>query len=228
MVLLAVIFPFLLWIGGKVLSNLPLQGSMSAYYHGAGGAMRDVFVGILFAVGALLYLYKGFTTLENYALNLAGAFAIGVALFPMEWECGAECKKFSLHGTFAVLLFLCIAYVCLFRASDTLRLMENQAKVKRYRVAYRLLGAGMIVSPAIAWLLTIVLQPRAEERSIVFFVEAVAVFVFAAYWLVKSFEIASTDSIRLALEGKLSTSSYRVADIFRPISLDQIEPLSKQ
>jgi len=221
--ILAIIFPFLLWIGGRIFSNIPLQGSMSAYYHSGDGAMRDAFVGILFAVGVFLYLYKGFTRLENYALNFAGAFAIGVAIFPMEWECGAECGKFSLHGTCAVLLFICIAYVCLFRASDTLHLITDEAKVKRYKTTYRMLGVGMIISPAAAWLLSAILRPRQEESSIVFFVEAFAVLIFATYWAVKSLEIKSTDSTRLACEGRLSTVSYRAADIFRPISVYDVE-----
>src|SRR5688500_3060530 len=54
---LAVAFPLLLWWIGLVCS-VELQRSISAYYH---TSMRDVFVGVLFAVGAYLYLYKGFS-----------------------------------------------------------------------------------------------------------------------------------------------------------------------
>lgn len=130
---LAIILPLVLWIGGRLLFDLPLQASMSAYYHAGDGAMRDVFVGVLIAVGAFLYLYKGFTILENTALNLAGLLLVGVALFPMDWNCGNACGGLSLHGTFAILFFLSIAYVCIFRASDTLDLIEDETKVERYK-----------------------------------------------------------------------------------------------
>src|SRR5688572_33391886 len=41
--------------------------------------MRSWFVGPLFVLGVFLYLYKGFSHLENKLLNAAGLFALGVA-----------------------------------------------------------------------------------------------------------------------------------------------------
>src|SRR5687768_1056650 len=67
----AIVFPLLLWWVGAW-ADIDLQGSMSAYYH---TSMRNWFVGLLFAVGGMLYLYKGFSMRENVALNLAGLFA---------------------------------------------------------------------------------------------------------------------------------------------------------
>jgi hypothetical protein len=225
---LAIALPFVLWIGGHLRAALPLQESMSAYYHSGGGVMRDEFVGILFAVGAFLYLYKGFTTLENYALNFAGVFVVGVALVPMEWDCGDSCSRLSVHGTFAVLFFLCISYVCIFRASDTLGLMPDQTNVKHYKNAYKLLGLGMIASPAIAVLLTLILQPHSEARSTIFFVEAVGVLIFASYWILKSREIALSNSEQSAIEGTLTAPPYRAVDVFKQISLERVKPLRKQ
>ena len=66
---IAFAFPILLWLGGRVI-GLPLQDSMSAYYHAFaadGQSMRNWFVGILFAVGVILYLYQGYSYRENYA-----------------------------------------------------------------------------------------------------------------------------------------------------------------
>ena len=90
---MAFAFPLLLWIGGYVLAKLPLAGSMSAYYHASDflhpeqgppgdGVMRNEFVGILFAVGALLVVYQGYSWLEDYALNAAGALALEMPCFP--------------------------------------------------------------------------------------------------------------------------------------------------
>src|SRR5216684_1487516 len=120
--IVAMLFPFILWIGGRLYVGLPLQDSMSAYYHASINqtSMRDWFVGILFAVGIFLNLYKGYSNSENIALNFAGILAVGIAIFPMQWNCGTDCSWFSIHGLCAVLFFFCIAFVCIRCASDTL------------------------------------------------------------------------------------------------------------
>src|SRR5690349_1291230 len=87
--IVGILFPLILWLGGRLHVGLCLQGSMSAYYHAtgvAGHSMRDWFVGLLFAVGIFLVLYKGYSHAENWALNIAGILALGVAVFPMHWE----------------------------------------------------------------------------------------------------------------------------------------------
>ena len=67
------------------------QDSISAYYFAPLAEKheysffpaRALFVGILFALGSCLFLYKGFSKREDLALNFAGAFSVGVALCPM-------------------------------------------------------------------------------------------------------------------------------------------------
>src|SRR5215207_516937 len=99
MAVIAFAFPLLLYVAGK-LNGLPLQGSMSAYYWASNGGdppVRVWFVGGLFAVGSFLMLYKGYTRREDWALNLAALFAIGVALFPMTW-CDPHCPNWNPHA----------------------------------------------------------------------------------------------------------------------------------
>lgn len=201
MAAIAIAFPLLLWFGGAM-QGIPLQDSMSAYYHAvfADKSMRNWFVGLLFALGILLHLYKGFSKQENIALNFAGVFAIGVAMIPMEWNCGEACQKISLHGISAISLFLCIAYVCIFRASDTLRLLKNKLLEARYRRIYTLIGVGMILSPLIAVLMTAIFR---QFKSYTFFAEAAGIWIFASYWLVKSYELSSTNAERRVLRGKI-------------------------
>jgi hypothetical protein len=195
--------PILLPVGAKIARDVPLQPSLSAYYFAGAGAMRNEFVGILVTVGAFLYLYKGFSRSENVALNLAGIFAVCIALVPMPWNCGTTCSPVSVHGTAAVLFFLCIAYVCLFRAMDTLSLLDDPQRVARYKRSYRILGASMVISPVAALLVNALLQRRGEESLGVFFIEGFAVWVFAAYWSVKSRELRETSAERQAFEGKV-------------------------
>lgn len=200
--IIAILFPLLLWIGGEVF-GLERQSSMSAYYHasleeGQTGLMRNYFVGLLFMLGGIFYLYKGYTVKENVALNFAGIFAIGVAIFPMEWN-NVTSSGVSLHGINAVLMFLCIAYVSIFCAPETLSQMDDvkvKAKFKRW---YVLIGVSMILSPLLAWLFTVKID---QLKDYTFFAEMFGIWVFAIYWWVKSKEIEITNAEHKALTGK--------------------------
>ncbi len=211
LVALGLALPWVLWIGGRLAGD-PLQRSMSAYYF---TPMRDVFVGTLFAVAALLVLYKGYTVIEDRVLDLAGVLLAGVALFHADPPgCGAAGPPVNPHGVLAVLFFACIAYVGVFRASDTLGLVHDAARAARFRRTDRLLGALMIASPLVAVVLRLALQaPGGGARSLAFFAEATGTTVFAVYWLVKSREIALTDSERLAAEGRLATRAHGATDV---------------
>ena len=55
-----------------------VPGSISAYY---AGPLRDVFVGMLVGLAACLVAYKG-APVEDYALDLAGFYALFVAFVP--------------------------------------------------------------------------------------------------------------------------------------------------
>lgn len=204
-IIVAATLPLILWFVGKAL-GVPLKDSMSAYYYSDVTLLRDVFVGILCAAGAFLYLYKGFSTRENYALNCAGILIICVAFIPTTAP-GQPAQAFSAHGASAVLFFVAIAYVCLFRASDTLSLMKDGALRRRYSLSYRMLGIGMITAPATAYVLTMLARGRGDANPYVFFVEFVGVWIFAAYWLLKSREIAQTDAERLVAEGAVQADS---------------------
>ncbi len=196
--IIGIAFPFLLWAGGAF-QGISFQDSMSAYYHATAGdhSMRNWFVGLLFAVGALVYLYKGYSVKENYALNFAGLFAIGVAIFPMAWP---KAPGVSLHGICAISFFVCIAYVCIFRASDTLHLLKDPVREARFRRLYRRIGFGMILFPVIALLMTVVFQ---RFSAYAFFAEASGIWIFATYWLVKSRELKTTNAEQLALNDQI-------------------------
>jgi hypothetical protein len=205
---LAALLPPALYVVGKA-HGIDLQGSMSAYYWaGADGvvAPRTVFVGGLLALGAFLYLYKGFTPAENRALNFAAVFAAMVAFFPMSWNCSADklppiaishCPHgWNPHGTCAIALFACLAYVALFRARDTLSTLDNQARQKNYLYVYRLTGALMLASPVIAAVMRVGFD---KLDSYTYFVELAGIVAFAAFWIAKSFELRETRLVEKTL-----------------------------
>lgn len=122
--------------GSQRIRRISLRKSQAGFLKGISFfTTRDLFVGGLFAAGACLYLYKGFSTKENVALNLAGVFALFVTLLPTAATSADGGLVSKLHGTSAVLFFLCIAYVSLFRSRDTFRLL-SPAKRRRYASAY--------------------------------------------------------------------------------------------
>jgi hypothetical protein len=214
--------------------RLELQGSMSAYYHAnrlsddefarraterladvdipkdrrlppGGGVMRNWFVGSLFIIGAMLFAYKGYRPAEDRALNLAGLFAVLVALFPMPWDLPKPTHPtvwdhLTIHGASAFLFFGCIAYVCNRCASATLVLIPNHARRARYRRLYKWISYVMLASPIAAFALT---QSLGFRSSFLFFAEAFGAWAFALYWLWKGFEISETDADRKAAMGEL-------------------------
>jgi hypothetical protein len=222
-VAIGALLPVVVYLVGAF-NHVPLQKSISAYYwaseydndsmdsHSDTGVIdkarliahsRDWFVGGLFAVAAFLYLYKGFSSAENVALNLAGALAVGVAVFPMEWKCGAACAdKFSVHGFCAVTMFVCLVYVVWFRAADTLLLVPEKNRA-RYRRIYAIVGLVMLASPVTAFVLNSLLGKR---HSYVFFIEAAGIWAFALYWGVKSSELKQSAATVKALGGHVKAA----------------------
>lgn len=200
MAALAILFPPILWFGGEKL-GIPLRGSMSEYYHAelCCGSMRDVFVGILFAIGSFLYLYKGYSTKENIALNVAGTFAIGIAIFPMEINCKPDCSYITSHGVCVVGFFSGIAYALWCCAKDTLCELPDEAERRFFDKAYNILKWLLPLSVVAAYAVTY--WGRALE-SYVFFVELFAVWTFAAYWALKSIELNKSNADALASRGE--------------------------
>jgi hypothetical protein len=206
-VLIAALLPLIVYAVGRF-QHVPLQDSMSAYYWAPDGIhapSRDWFVGCLFAVAAFLYLYKGFSSAENIALNLAAILAVGVAVFPMEWQCGTACGKYSVHGFCAVAMFVFLVYVVWFRSGDTLTLIPENDR-PRYRRVYKTVGAVMLVSPLTAFVLNSVIGTR---TSYVFFIEAAGIWAFALYWWIKSSELKRSAATARALHGQVEAPPSR-------------------
>ena len=198
----------------------PLLHSVSAYYH-EGGLVRDWFVGSLVAVGAFLILYKGFSERENLLLNVAGCSAIGVALFPTK-DVGEDWGLVSIaHFAFAATFFVCIVFVCWKLSSDTLSLIEDPVRRLRLWKFYRIIAGAMVVLPiAAVGLLTLLGLARVR----LFALEAIVIFVFGIYWLVKSRELRETNAESLALQGRITTVSTADPEDVTPGRLVRTDP----
>jgi hypothetical protein len=193
MVIIAVVFPILLWAGGVRFSALPFWpplASMSAYYD---SGMRDWFVGFLFAVAVCLYLYKGLSDKENYLLNSAGVFSVGIAVNPSCWHPEGWPKYLSPHGICAGFFFLMIILDCWLCSGDSFALGLLPATEKRiYAKKYQAIALALILVPTLAFsvntLVTTGLLGRPFSSSL-FWIETTAIWVFAFYWHTKSGEL---------------------------------------
>ena len=195
-------------------------GSISEFYGHENGAMRDFFVGILCAVGALLILYKGYGWVENWLLNAAGGFAVATAMIPCNcWTPGAS--KNDVHGIVAILFFACVGAACLFCANQTVDMLPTEAQRKWYSRAYYAVGVWLFVAPLSAYGLAVALG---QGSRWVFVAEFAAIAVFAIYWVIKSGEIKITSSERKAVLGKLANINGKVVE--REFDVEQLRRMS--
>ena len=197
----SVALPLVLYFGGRIWGGLPLQPSISDYYFAGMGLMRDWFVGILIAVAGFLYLYKGYSPLENIVLNVSGVLLATVSLSPC--GCLEPNSTGSLHGFAAVTFFLLMAFVVIRCAKDTLPLLPDPRQRVAFARRYQLIAVLMVASPVAAAVISIWLQ---QFQSYVFFVESLAIYTVAAYWAVKSRELALTQAEILALEKRVESA----------------------
>jgi len=212
MAIIAALFPLLVYVNG-FFYGICLQPSISNYYfapsvsrpdidpqHGGEKVacpasaeridpwdhpVRALFVGGLFALGVFLFLYKGFTPVENWILNFAGIFAVGVAIFPMGRSYFLLPPWFSPHGFCAIAMFVCIASIAIRTKSTKSSPFEDETSSARYRNWYNFCAVGMVTFPIIGVAMNIVFG----GSSPIFWVEAVGIWIFAIFWSVKSYEL---------------------------------------
>jgi hypothetical protein len=244
MVILGLVFPLFLLLLGWFWHGVPPQDSISAYYlaeSGGPGAiptflkqfnigfindflaqfdprtpMRSWFVGFLFVLGIVMIVYQGLTPKENWLLNFAGLFALGVAIFPTG-GC-ADCGWLTLHGVSAGASFLCLAAVAGVGALTVLREDLDDTKRRFYQTLYWIAAGAMVASPAVAWLVT----QLVGATYFVFWAEAFGLGSFAAYWGVKSRELAETKAEKLAMEKKLVTEPAPVMARFPRVQVEKL------
>jgi hypothetical protein len=181
-ILLALIGP------GHTLPQPILQRSISDYYY---TAMGSVYVGSLFVVGAFLICSRGYERTDEIAGYLAGLFTIGVALFPSEDPHLTHYSRLQInigfaHTAFAALMFLAIAYFCLFlfRRSSPHR---KPTRSKQHRnVIYTVCGVVIVVCICLIVIFTLNGVARSHRPFNPLLVsESIALEAFGVAWLTK-------------------------------------------
>ncbi len=165
------------------LSGLPLIDSISESYHRDAMA-RDLFVGLLFVISALLITYNGRSWLEWGLSKLAAIAALGVALFPC--ACGeAESIISKIHGGSAGVMFAVLGFFCY--------LFIQRAKTKTYpqaklRITIYIICCGAIILSIAMIGINFMLDGGLEGsiKRLVYKFEALGLIAFGIAWLTAS------------------------------------------
>jgi len=171
-----------------------IQSSISAYYY---TNLREIFTGVLCAVGLFLIRYVGFKNASfwknnNLLTNLAGYMAFGIALFPTNPEEGVI-KIYSLiplqsellgwlHYGFAALFFIILAIMSIniFTIGQAQNEQIPVSPINENHI-YRICGYSILLFIILIPVFSIL---HIFKYSTLLF-EALALFSFGISWLIK-------------------------------------------
>lgn len=184
--------PVVVRAGAYIFQGIWSPATISAYYY---TGMREVFVGSLVLVGALLMCYRTPDKRDTWLGVATGLAAIGIALFPMDVtfakeliqkypeSCFTECyvvRGFLGYHTLFVGVFFALAfYLMYFRFAAHTHANPTKQKVTRNK-AYKICAVVMVGAG-----LSMLYFTTIKYSSGIFWSEAVAVMSFAAAWLIK-------------------------------------------
>lgn len=209
---LGISLPMVLGLATIIDSYVDLQPSISHYYY---TNMRDVFTGILSAVGLFLIRYKGFGNKhfwknDNLLTNIAGYMAFGVALIPTNPEAGVA-KIYTLvpidaqylgwiHYGFAAVLFIAFANLSIFVFTIGQK-RDPGVPVSLFdeNHIYRFCGI-LILSCIVLITLSGTLFPGFTHATYVF--ETISLFAFGISWLVKGRALGDSGMVGKKLYGE--------------------------
>jgi hypothetical protein len=213
LVLLSFTFPVVFLAYSLYAHGALTEDSISAFCRasGAPGWVRNYFVATLCAIGSLLVMYRGFGTLENWLLNVAGVCAIFVAFVPCHcWDGVTPSNKW--HGGFAFAFFGCMVAVCELCARTTITLLPTEQLQDAYRRRYHAIAISLLLAPVAAVAVAYATDLPASlslakiPQRTTFFVEWFGVWIFAAYWMTKTAEFRITSAEEKALKGEVRKS----------------------
>jgi len=195
--LIALTLPFALAAGSILASlfgpahHLPhplLQRTISDYYY---TPMRDYYVGALCAIAGFLACSRGYELHDEIAGYLAGFFVLGVAFCPSFNPRGDHYTDLDIefgfvHTAFAALMFLTLAYVCIFLFRKTSHEKPFTHRKRHRNRIYAVSGLVMVACMMVMVGLTIrSVVERRHPSHWLFWCESLALCAFGVAWLTK-------------------------------------------
>lgn len=136
----AISMPFVVWI----FSDVPLTSISASHLTDA----RDIYVGMLFAVGTFLIAYTGSGSsnkekgIQILLSTLGGIAAFTAALFPITRDCTPADTSTHIHNVGAILLFVVLGYFCLWPFRKRAEISKSDKAPRRLKL-YIFCGAGI-------------------------------------------------------------------------------------
>ena len=181
--------PIILGPIGLLFFGIDIQENMSSYYH---TSLRDVFVGVMCAIGLFLFCYVGSTKFENWTGNLGCLAAIGVALFPTDANSDPLVQSTMAgyaHTAFGGLFFLTLALFSVYHFPHNEPEDDSTKWDLGRKSIFWLSGFVLLTSVAAMGVFLFVLSQETREIlsqwNFIFWGEWIAVWAFAIAWLVK-------------------------------------------
>lgn len=181
------------------LAHYALQSSISGYYY---TGTRNLFVGSLCAISMFMLGCRGYDRRDEIAGLFSAICALGVAFFPTAPDCCATHRQQvigDVHYTFAAMLFLTLAYFCLFLFRMTAEGKEITREKRARNRIYLICGWTIIAS--IALILALVKGFKRQylfgQVGTAFCFESTALLAFGTAWMVKG-ETFLKDAVRPA------------------------------
>lgn len=176
------------------------QESISHYYY---TNLRELFTGVLCAVGLFLIRYKGtknssFFKSDGKLTNIAGAMAFGIALFPTDPDCWCQ-KVYSivpyhykvlgyLHYGFAAIFFVFLAIISInVFTIGQVRNSNIEISIINENNIYRTCGILMLVCVVLVFILGLF-----DVHYATIICETLALFFFGFSWLIKGRALGNT------------------------------------
>ncbi len=177
---IGMLLPFVLMLGVFfIFKGEIIEKSISYYYY---SKMGNVFVGAICAIALFMFFYSGYDKWDNWAGNVAGLFALGVAWFPTTQE-GPRDLIGTIHITCAALFFLTLAVYSLFLFTQKDDKPTPQ-KLTRNKI-YIICGVVMVLCIiAIAVYLNF-FHKQGSTSGFVFWAETITLVAFGVSWLTK-------------------------------------------
>ena len=193
---IGILLPVILIFGPMIVEGCTsIQPSMSHYYY---STMHFAFMFILSSLGIFLVTYQSKNKFENWVSNIAGLFALCVALFPTEYNGfreGCNCHYLSVvmkakpiidivHHVCALLLFICFSIFCfwIFQKSDETN--TDPKKKKRRNLTYKICGWIIVLSIAGIVIFYYFIDSGIAPYS-TFILETTSLLAFGFSWLLK-------------------------------------------
>ena len=179
-----------------LLSRGTISSISASYWYDAGGPWpRNIFVGALFAIAALLASYNGTSEMQLVLGKAAAVAAVVIAMFPC--YCGDMTHEIisGVHGAAAGVMFAVLAWFCwdfIHRAKT--KLHDNRRTGAKRRIGiYSTCGVGMLIA-VVLFIAHAVLPKNESNEYLVFWGETFGLVSFGVSWLTASRKLPGTAS----------------------------------